>query len=98
MKSDVDPDPLHSNYNYLTVKFDNNLTQLWNNPPEYNGPISGDDIPTAITTNAVGDVFVTGTSENDTSGGRTNHNWVTVRYNDQGIQTFRSRFRWTGKW
>lgn len=92
MKSDVDPDPLHSNYNYLTVKFDNNLTQLWNNPPEYNSPISGDDIPTAITTNAVGDVFVTGTSENDTSGGRTNHNWVTVRYNDQGIQTFVADF------
>ena len=88
LKSDVDPDPLHSNYNYLTIKFDHNLSQLWANPPEYNSPINGDDVPTAIYTNAVGDVFVTGTSETDTSGGRTNHNWVTVRYNDQGIQTF----------
>lgn len=92
MKTDVDADPLHSNYNYMTIKFDNNLTQLWMNPPEYNSPINGDDEPTAMFINAVGDVFVTGTSENDTSGGRTNHNWVTVRYNDQGIQTFVADF------
>ena len=88
LKTDVDLDPLHSNYNYLTIKFDQNLTQLWLTPPEYNSPINGDDVPSAVLTNAVGDVFVTGTSETDTSGGRTNHNWVTVRYNDQGIQTF----------
>lgn len=92
MYSDVDTDPLRSNYNYLTMKFDVNLTPLWALPAEYNSAINGDDVPVAITTNAAGDIFVTGTSETDTTGGLVNHDWITVRYNDQGIQTFVSQF------
>lgn len=87
LRTDVDPSPLVANYNYLTMKFDNNLNALWANPPQYNGPINSDDIPVAITTNAAGDVIVTGYSKNDTLSGRTNIDWVTIRYNSLGVQS-----------
>ena len=91
-RTDVDPNPLLSNFNYLTMKFDSAFNPLWANPPEYNGPINSDDIPVALTTNAAGDVFVTGYSKNDTLGGRTNIDWVTIRYNSLGIQTQKHNF------
>ena len=87
LRTDVDPNPLVANYNYLTMKFDNDLNSLWANPPQYNGPINSDDIPVAITTNAAGDVIVTGYSKNDTLSGRTNIDWVTLRYNSLGVQS-----------
>jgi uncharacterized delta-60 repeat protein len=86
-RTDVDPNPLIANYDYLTMKFDNDLNPLWPSPPTYNGPIDSDDIPVAITTNAAGYVFVTGYSKNDTLGGRTNIDWVTIRYDSLGLQS-----------
>jgi len=86
-RTDADPNPLVANYNYLTMKFDNDLNSLWANPPQYNGPINSDDIPVAITTNAGGDIIVTGYSKNDTLSGRTNVDWVTIRYNSLGVQS-----------
>jgi len=86
-RTDVDANPLVANYNYLTIKFDNQLNQLWLNPPMYNSPINSDDIPVAISTNASGHVFVTGYSKNDTLSGSVNVNWVTVRYDSLGIQS-----------
>ncbi len=86
-RTDVDPTPALANYNYLTIKFDNNLNQLWLNPPMYNGPLNSDDIPVAITVNASGNTFVTGYSKSDTLNGRTNIDWVTIRYDSLGIQS-----------
>jgi len=86
-RTDVDASPTVANYNYLTIKFDNQLNQLWLNPPMYNSPINSDDIPIAISTNASGHVFVIGYSKNDTLGGTVNVNWVTIRYDSLGIQS-----------
>jgi len=86
-RTDVDPNPLMANYNYLTMKFNNQLGQIWLNPPMYNGPIDSDDIPVAISTNASGYVFVTGYSKNDTLGGRVNVDWVTIGYDSLGVQS-----------
>ncbi len=86
-QTDIDPSILVANYDYLTIKFDNQLNQIWLNPPFYNGPINSDDIPVAITTNAAGNVFVTGYSKNDTLNGRTNIDWVTIRYDSLGVQS-----------
>ncbi|REJ80369.1 MAG: T9SS C-terminal target domain-containing protein [Bacteroidetes bacterium] len=86
LQVDVDPTPNFANYNFLTVKFDNNLNQIWTNPPQYNGLLNSDDVPISIKTNAA-DIFVTGYSKSDTANGRTNINWVTIRYNSQGVQT-----------
>lgn len=85
-RTDVDPNPLVANYDYLTMKFDNNLLSLWPNPPTYNGPINSDDIPVALTTNAARNVVVTGYSKNDTLNVRTNIDWVTIQYDSLGIQ------------
>jgi uncharacterized delta-60 repeat protein len=83
---------LMNNYDYLTRKFDNNLVELWSTPPQYDSPVDGDDLPADIFISPSGDVFVTGSSENDTSGGRVNKNWVTVGYDVNGIQIFSSNF------
>lgn len=91
-ETDVNNDPNTSNYNYLTIKYDDQFNQLWTTPPQYDGPIHGDDIPIAITASSTGDIFVTGYSENDSAGGRKNQNWVTLRYNDQGVQTMYENF------
>ncbi len=86
-RTDVDANTLIANYNYLTMKFDNALNPIWATPPSYNGPINSDDIPVAITINAAGNVFVTGYSKNDTLSGRTNIDWVTIRYDSLGVQS-----------
>jgi uncharacterized delta-60 repeat protein len=80
-------------YNILLKKFDNQLADLWTtSSPQYNSPINGDDSPTDLKISPAGEIFVTGKTDNDTSGGRVNTNWITIGYNDQGIQTFISNF------
>ncbi len=85
-KEDVDPDPTISNYNYLTIKFDNTLNQIWTSPPRYDSPINQDDIPVDMLVSPNGDIYVTGTSENDSSAGRINQNLLTIVYTAQGNQ------------
>lgn len=86
IKADVDPDPLISNYNFLTMKFDNALNPLWATPPQYDSPINQDDVPVDMFISPSGDIYVTGTSENDSSGGRINQNWLTLVYSTLGNQ------------
>lgn len=94
--TDDDISPLVSNYDYLTIKFDNNLNQLWGTPPIYNSPVNGDDYPVSISVNGAGDVYVTGTSEYDTTGGRVNQNWATIRYNSSGQQSWVANYDGSG--
>jgi uncharacterized delta-60 repeat protein len=83
-RMDVDPNPLVNDYDFLTMKFDNSLSPIWVSPPTYASPIHQDDIPTDLMVTPAGTVYVTGTTENDTIAGRTNQNWLTVLYDDQG--------------
>lgn len=86
IRTDVDPNTLVSNFNFLTMKFDNALNPLWLTPPQYDSPINQDDVPVDLIVSPAGDVYVTGTSENDSSAGRINQNWLTLFYDTQGNQ------------
>jgi uncharacterized delta-60 repeat protein len=93
IKFDTQPGILTNSYNILVKKFDNQLNDLWmTSSPQYNSPVNGDDVPADIKINSFGEIYVTGTTENDTSGGRVNKNWITLGYNDQGNQIFISNF------
>lgn len=85
-RSDLDPDPFISNYNFLTMKFDSDLNPVWATPPQYDSPINQDDVPVDMLVSPNGDIYVTGTSENDSSGGRINKNWLTIVYGTAGNQ------------
>lgn len=85
-RTDVDPDPLVSNFNFLTMKFDSGLNPLWASPPQYDSPINQDDEPVDLVVSPNGDIYVTGTSENDSSAGRINKNWLTLVYGTAGTQ------------
>lgn len=85
-RTDEDPTPLISNFNILTMKFDSDLNPLWATPPQYDSPINQDDEPADMIVSPNGDIYVTGTSENDSSGGRINKNWLTLVYSTAGAQ------------
>jgi len=70
---------------YYTVKYDTDGNFQWSVP--YNGPASGDDVPTAIAADITG-VYVTGFSEGTTSGRDIN----TVKYNPDGIRVWDERY------
>ncbi len=90
-KYDVVPGILVNTYDMLLKKFDNQLTtSLWSNPPQYNGPVNGDDFPSDLILSPSGNIFITGTIDNDTTGGKKNQNWITLGYNDQGQLIFSS--------
>lgn len=71
---------LNSNYDYLTMKLDANLGQLWT--ATYNGSSNLDDAANDIQVDASGNVYVTGYSTTSTQG----TNFVTVKYNSSGAQ------------
>jgi hypothetical protein len=47
----------------------------------------GDGYPSGLALSDAGDIYVTGSSEVDTSAGRVNKNWVTLGYDDDGVKT-----------
>lgn len=68
------------------MKFDSGLNPVWATPPQYDSPINQDDEPADLIVSPNGDVYVIGTSENDSSGGRINKNWLTLVYSTSGSQ------------
>lgn len=82
-QSDVDVTPTTTNYDYLTVKYDLNGTLLWTK--NYNGLGNNNDIPSDITVDVNGNVYVTGKADVDAST-IVNNDYATVRYNSSGVQ------------
>lgn len=82
---------LQSNYDFVLRKFPNNLDSVIF-VKQYDSPVNGDDLPADMIINPAGDIYITGSSENDTSGGRVNKNWVTLGYDDSGAQIFYSNY------
>lgn len=75
--------PSSTNYDYLTVKYDLTGNQLW--AKNYNGLGNNNDIPSDITVDVNGNVYVTGKADNDASV-ITNNDYATVQYNSAGVQ------------
>jgi uncharacterized delta-60 repeat protein len=92
-KYDTEPGLVLNTYDMLLKKYDNLLsTSVWANPPQYSSPINGDVVPADLIVSPSGNVFITGTIDNDTSGGKVNKNWITLGYSSLGQQIFSSNF------
>ena len=92
LNTDVDPSPLTSNYDILSIKFDNSLNQLWVNPPFYDSPVGKDDLASDLVVTANGDMIVAGSTESDTLNGKVNRNFLMMRYSSAGTLNLLSDF------
>jgi hypothetical protein len=76
--------------NYLTLKYNSSGAIQWNK--YYHGPITSDDEITDIKADNLGNIYVTGKSFNSSS----NADYVTIKYNSSGNQTWLNRYNGTG--
>ena len=72
-----------------TVKYNAQGIQQW--VARYSGPVSGDNYPYALTTDANGNVYVTGRS----IGNNSTYDIATVKYNSSGVQQWAARYNGT---
>jgi uncharacterized delta-60 repeat protein len=91
-QTDVDPGTMTANYDIHTMKFDNQLLPVWGAVQQFNGQVNQDDIPVRMIISPAGDIYITGTTENDTIAGTTNQNWITLRYNNSGQLTMTGNY------
>jgi hypothetical protein len=78
-------------YDYITVKYDPNGTQLWR--ARYNGPGSGWDEAHALALDDACNVYVTGFSY---GGSSTSWDYTTIKYEPNGTQLWASRYNGPG--
>ena len=78
-----------SHDDYATIKYDASGNQLW--AARYNGPGNAWDWASALTVDGVGNIYVTGSSS-----GVTPTDFVTVKYNASGNQTWVARYNGPG--
>ena len=76
-----------NNLDYLVAKYSQSGSLIWQQ--SYNGTGNGDDVPSAITIDDLGDIYVTGTSMGV---GFYNTDYATVKYNSAGTQQWVSRY------
>jgi hypothetical protein len=92
-------------YDYLTVKISATGSVLWHTT--YNGTADGIDIANDIAVDAVGNVFVTGSSSGFSRGTRgrgrlfftltTSYDVVTIKYDANGVQQWSQRYNRGGQ-
>jgi uncharacterized delta-60 repeat protein len=86
-QSDEDTDPLMTNYDYVTAKYDYNGNPSWSNLPQYNGAAGEDDVPSAVATDANNNIYVTGQSQEGTVSAK-NKNIMSRIYKPDGSLLF----------
>jgi hypothetical protein len=69
---------LSNNFDFVTIKYDSSGNEKW--VKYYNNPLNGEDGPTAIAIDNVGNVYITGFS----SYGGNNYVYCTIKYNTLG--------------
>jgi hypothetical protein len=74
------------NYDYATVKYDNNGVQKW--VARYDGPGGKHDEATALAVDGAGNVYVTGTSKSAAG----DYDYATVKYDAAGVQQWVTRY------
>ncbi|CAN5393724.1 hypothetical protein BH09BAC5_BH09BAC5_22920 [soil metagenome] len=80
-----------ANLDYFVAKYASSGSLIWQQT--YNGTGNGDDVPSAITIDAIGNVFVTGTS---LGVGLFNTDYATIKYNNSGVQQWVKRYNFAG--
>ena len=70
-----------TNSDYLTIKYDANGSELWN--ARYNGPSNAHEVLNGLAVDAIGNVYVTGSSFTDCA---------TVKYNSAGAEQWAARY------
>ena len=78
-----------SGYDFLTIKYDPSGTLVW--AERLDGEGKGDDKPTAVQTDASGNVFVTGSSVSSN-----NADYLTAKYSPSGQLLWKKRFNGSG--
>jgi len=71
---------------YATVKYDQNGNEVWDRI--YNGPVDSTDIPSRLTIDGSGNIYVTGRS----IGSWTNYDYATIRYYTNGDTAWVRRY------
>lgn len=71
---------------YTTIKYDANGNELW--VARYNGPANGYDHANALALDALGNVYVTGGSQNFNFF----EDYATIKYNAAGVQQWAARY------
>jgi hypothetical protein len=80
---------------FVTFKYTPDGELEWT--ARYNGPSSGEDFPYAIAVDESGHVYVTGRSfVNNLSKGLVNFDYATVKYDQNGVQVWASRYNSPG--
>ncbi|MBN4051589.1 SBBP repeat-containing protein, partial [bacterium AH-315-M05] len=79
-----------SNYDYVTVKYNNSGTLQW--AAVYNGIGNGPDYPKAISVDDSGYVYVTGRSIGIIGG----YNYATIKYDSSGVQQWAATYNGSG--
>ena len=88
-KVDVDSFSTGIHSNYIIVKSTSDLGFMWTE--QYGSSAGGNDVATAITTDASNNVYVTGYSDGDSGSGE-NFDFLTIKYNKDGVQQWQARY------
>jgi len=77
-----------------TIKYNTSGDLLWVSTYNYS-PFNEDEFPSGIEVNLAGEVYVTGSSDRDSSA-TTNNDFVTIKYNTSGVQQWVIRYNGLG--
>jgi len=92
-KTDADNNVSTLNNDYVTIKYDNSGNLQW--AKTYNGLGNANDEANEVTTDAAGNIYITGQSDNGTSVVQ-NYDYVTIKYSPSGNMSGMTTYNGTG--